>query len=81
MKNRLILAAAGSGKTQYIINEAIKITDAKVLITTYTISNTDEIKKKTHSHLRRLNTWQHSCSDMVLLFTAAWYKAILAITF
>lgn len=45
MKNRLILAAAGSGKTQYIINEAIKITDAKVLITTYTISNTDEIKK------------------------------------
>lgn len=46
MKNRLILAAAGSGKTQYIINEAIKITDAKVLITTYTISNTDEIKKR-----------------------------------
>lgn len=46
MSNRLILAAAGSGKTTYLVNEALKIKDTKVLITTYTDANEQEIKKK-----------------------------------
>ena len=44
--NKLIIAAAGSGKTTYLIDEAIKNRDKKVLITTYTQANEAEIKKK-----------------------------------
>jgi DNA helicase-2/ATP-dependent DNA helicase PcrA len=44
--NRLIIAAAGSGKTTHIINEAMKSPDEKVLITTYTIENENEIRDK-----------------------------------
>lgn len=46
MKNKLILACAGSGKTTFIINEALKIKNSDVLITTFTINNKDEIKRK-----------------------------------
>ncbi|WP_010252932.1 UvrD-helicase domain-containing protein [Treponema primitia] len=45
MNNAFYIAAAGSGKTTFLINEALK-KDASVLITTYTISNKDEIKTK-----------------------------------
>lgn len=44
--NKLIIAAAGSGKTTYLIDEAIKNREEKVLITTYTQANEAEIKKK-----------------------------------
>lgn len=44
--NKLIIAAAGSGKTTYLINEAMKFKDDRVLITTYTEANEEEIKKK-----------------------------------
>lgn len=44
--NKLIIAAAGSGKTTYLVNEALKIKDEKVLITTYTQANEAEIRKK-----------------------------------
>jgi len=44
--NKLIIAAAGSGKTTFLINEALKIKDDKVIITTYTQANEEEIKKK-----------------------------------
>ena len=44
--NKLIIAAAGSGKTTYLVSEALKIKDKKVLITTYTQANEAEIKKK-----------------------------------
>lgn len=44
--NRLIVAAAGSGKTTYLINEAIKLQTEKVLITTYTEENEHEIRLK-----------------------------------
>jgi superfamily I DNA/RNA helicase len=44
--NKLIIAAAGSGKTTHLVNEALKIKDKKVLITTYTQANDAEIKKK-----------------------------------
>ncbi len=44
--NKLIIAAAGSGKTTYLVNEAIKQKAERVLITTYTQANEAEIKKK-----------------------------------
>ncbi|WP_181703086.1 UvrD-helicase domain-containing protein [Chthonobacter albigriseus] len=45
-ENRLVIAAAGSGKTTYLIDEALKIRDQRVLITTYTESNEAEIRQK-----------------------------------
>jgi len=44
--NKLIIAAAGSGKTTYLVNEALKITSSKVLITTFTDANEHEIRAK-----------------------------------
>lgn len=46
MKNNLIIAAAGSGKTTFIVNESLKIKDKRVLITTFTEANEQEIRKK-----------------------------------
>lgn len=43
--NKLIIAAAGAGKTTYLVNEALKKTE-NVLITTYTEANEREIRKK-----------------------------------
>lgn len=45
-KNKLIIAAAGSGKTTFLVEEALKEKDGKVLITTYTQANETVIKKK-----------------------------------
>lgn len=45
MVNRLIIAAAGSGKTTYLVGQAMQQSDS-VLITTYTIANELEIRKK-----------------------------------
>ena len=44
--NKLIIAAAGSGKTTFLIDDALKQSDKKVLITTYTIANEFEIRRK-----------------------------------
>lgn len=44
--NKFIIAAAGSGKTTYLVNEALKITSDKVLITTFTDANEHEIRAK-----------------------------------
>ena len=46
MSNKLIIAAAGSGKTTHIVNEALKIKDKSVLVTTYTEANETEIRRK-----------------------------------
>lgn len=46
INNKLIIAAAGSGKTTHIVNEALKQKDGRVLITTYTEANEAEICKK-----------------------------------
>lgn len=43
MVSRLIIAAAGSGKTQTLIEQALSVDNASVLITTYTDKNVDEI--------------------------------------
>lgn len=42
-KNRIIIAAAGGKKTTFIVEDAIKQKDKKILITTYTIDNTEQI--------------------------------------
>lgn len=45
-ENRIVIAAAGSGKTTYLVEEAVKIRGERVLITTYTESNEAEIRQK-----------------------------------
>lgn len=44
--NKIVAAAAGSGKTTYLVEEAVKIRGERVLITTYTESNEAEIRQK-----------------------------------
>lgn len=44
--NKLIIAGAGSGKTTFLINESMKLNGEKVLITTYTEANAEEITNK-----------------------------------
>ena len=44
--NRLVIAAAGSGKTRHIVRESIAHSDGHVLITTYTEANEAEIRKR-----------------------------------
>ena len=44
-ENKLVIAAAGAGKTTFLVNESLKC-DAPVLITTFTIENENEIKAK-----------------------------------
>ncbi len=46
VKHLFVVASAGSGKTTYLVNKALKIKDKNVLITTYTDTNGEEIKKK-----------------------------------
>lgn len=46
MNNKLIIAAAGSGKTTRIVEESLRNKDKRVLITTYTQANEAEIRKK-----------------------------------
>jgi superfamily I DNA/RNA helicase len=45
-ENKIVIAAAGSGKTTYLVEEAVKIKGERVLITTYTESNEAEIRHK-----------------------------------
>lgn len=51
MPNRLILASAGAGKTQIIIDEAVARADSgqMVLILTYTDNNQKELRQRIHS--------------------------------
>ncbi|MFA5155039.1 MAG: UvrD-helicase domain-containing protein [Patescibacteria group bacterium] len=43
-KNKIVIASAGSGKTTFIVNEALKLPDKKILITTYTNENLEQIR-------------------------------------
>ncbi len=45
-KNKLIIAAAGAGKTTFLVKEALKQKDSNVLITTYTQANEEELHNK-----------------------------------
>jgi DNA helicase II / ATP-dependent DNA helicase PcrA len=44
--NKLVIAAAGSGKTTYLVRQALELEQKRVLITTYTESNEEEIRRK-----------------------------------
>lgn len=44
--NKIVIAAAGAGKTTYLVQQAVKIKTQRVLITTYTESNEAEIRQK-----------------------------------
>lgn len=45
--NKLIISAAGSGKTTFLVNKALELNKTEqILITTYTIENEEEIRKK-----------------------------------
>jgi DNA helicase-2/ATP-dependent DNA helicase PcrA len=44
--HKLIISSAGSGKTTFLVKEALKVLDKKVLITTYTEANEKEITRK-----------------------------------
>lgn len=44
--NKLVVAAAGSGKTTHVVKEALRIKGSNVLITTFTEANEAEIKRK-----------------------------------
>ena len=46
MSSRLIIAGAGSGKTTWLVKEALKIKDKRVLITTFTEANERGIRDK-----------------------------------
>lgn len=45
-ENKIVIAAAGAGKTTYLVQEALKIKNQRVLIVTYTESNEAEIRQK-----------------------------------
>lgn len=45
-QNKLYIAAAGAGKTTFLVKEALKVKDKQVLITTYTEANEQELHKK-----------------------------------
>jgi len=44
--NKLIIASAGSGKTTFLVEEALSRPDKRIAILTYTNNNINEIKKK-----------------------------------
>lgn len=45
-ENKFMIAAAGAGKTTFLVEKALKLKDGNVLITTYTQANKEEIRKK-----------------------------------
>lgn len=45
-KNQVITAVAGSGKTGMLVDEALAVTNEKVLVTTFTRANAEEIRCK-----------------------------------
>ncbi len=45
-RNKVIIAAAGSGKTTSVVRAALRCSGEKVLITTYTIKNAENIRQR-----------------------------------
>ncbi len=67
-KNKIITAAAGSGKTSYIVEQALAVSTKKVLITTYTNENLEQI----NSYLIKKNG--HIPKNITIL---SWYAFLL----
>ncbi|MBY0124403.1 UvrD-helicase domain-containing protein [Bacillus sp. S/N-304-OC-R1] len=51
LNNTVLIAAAGSGKTSDLVKRAIDSSGQRILITTFTIDNTEEIRNKFYSEL------------------------------
>jgi len=49
--NRIVVAAAGSGKTTFIVDEACRAANSRSALITYTINNTSEIRSKAFSRI------------------------------
>ena len=59
-KNKLMISAAGSGKTTFLVEQAKKLKDENVLITTFTEANEAEIRKKFNGRIPKnitIQTW------------------------
>lgn len=54
MPNLALLSAAGSGKTEKVLRSALTSTARNILITTYTVRNTLEIKRRIEGHAGRI---------------------------
>ncbi len=52
MTNKLIIAAAGSGKTKHLVEKALEIKNGNVLITTYTLENLRIIREKLENEIK-----------------------------
>src|SRR5574344_1488537 len=48
MNNKVLIASAGSGKTTHLVNKTLELKGEKILITTFTDDNANEIKNKFH---------------------------------
>lgn len=69
LKNKVIVAAAGSGKTTFIVNEALKNAPKKTLIVTFTNKNREEIEEK-------INTLHGFIPKYIVV--KSWYSFLLA---
>jgi DNA helicase II / ATP-dependent DNA helicase PcrA len=67
--NKVVIAAAGSGKTTFLVREALAIKSEWVLITTYTESNEGEIRQKFYD----LNG--HVPSNVVIM---TWFSLLIS---
>jgi DNA helicase II / ATP-dependent DNA helicase PcrA len=56
LNNKVIIAAAGSGKTTDLVNQALVNREKHILITTFTIENAEGIKKKFFKELGYIPT-------------------------
>ncbi len=66
--NKILVAAAGSGKTDCLVKEALQVANQSVLITTYTESNEEEIRQ------RFLRTNGHIPSNVVIM---TWFTFLI----
>lgn len=85
MNNKLIVAAAGSGKTTHLINKSLLIQNQRILITTYTEANKNEIIK---NFLRLITVFQkilqyrhgsHFLYSMVLSHIKALFMRVMSV--
>lgn len=81
-KNKLVIAGAGTGKTTYLIEEALKVRDKRVLITTYTINCRNEIEAKIIEKIGYLpnNICIQTWFSLLLEHGIRPYKKVLGIT-
>ena len=75
MSNKVIIAAAGSGKTTHLINEALRLRDAVVLITTFTDENEKEIRNR---FIQECNCIPSNIviKNVVFVFTSTWSQTV-----